>query len=46
MNPQETLKELNKRIDKLIIQGKADSKEYKRLCKMHLAIIKEMGLIK
>ena len=46
MSKQEMLKELNKRIDKLIIDGKEESKEFTRLCKMHKKLVKDLGLIK
>lgn len=37
MNKNKTIKMLNERIDKLIIQGKL-GKEYKRLIKLHYLI--------
>jgi hypothetical protein len=43
MNRAETLKKLNKKIDELIIKGKENTAEYKRLCKLHLAIVREIG---
>lgn len=44
MNKAETLKMLNKKIDKLIIDGKTKSPEFKRLCDMHWKLALEMGL--
>jgi hypothetical protein len=45
MNKLEALKELNKKIDKLIINGKENTKEFKRLCKMHLKVVLELGVV-
>lgn len=35
MNKNKTIRILNEKIDKLIIEGKTNTKEYKRLCKLH-----------
>jgi len=38
MNKQETIKQLNKQIDKMIFEGKDKTPEYKRLTKLHYLI--------
>ncbi len=35
MNKNETIKALNIKIDKMIIDGKTKTAEYKRLCRLH-----------
>lgn len=44
MNKKELLKKLNKKIDELVLKGKTKSEEYKRLCKIHYALVTEMGI--
>lgn len=39
MTKKDSLKMVNNKIDKLIIQGKTNSKEYKRLIHLHKALI-------
>ena len=43
MTQKQTLKAINEKIDKLIIDGKTSSSEYQRLTKLHLKI---RGVIK
>lgn len=45
MNKKQALETINKKIDKLIIDNKTDTAEYKRLCELHYKIVCEMGLI-
>jgi len=35
MTKKQSLKKVNDKIDQLIIEGKTNSAEYKRLCKLH-----------
>jgi len=39
MNKNETLKLLNKKIDKLIIEGKEHTDQFKKLCRLHSNLI-------
>jgi len=39
MSKTKAIKMLNEKIDKLIINGKTDTKEYKRLCNMHKKLV-------
>ena len=40
MTLKKTLEIINDKIDRLIISGKKNSKEYKRLCKLHYNLIR------
>lgn len=35
MTKEQAVQQLNSRIDKLILEGKTDTEEYKRLCRLH-----------
>jgi polyhydroxyalkanoate synthesis regulator phasin len=39
MNKTEAIKKINKLIDDLIIEGKKNTAEFKRLCKLHKQLI-------